>query len=294
MLIGVFAACTSTGKGGSGETGASTGSTAGTSGPVSTGGVFTLTSATEGDPSSAGTTGTSTTTQGVETSTGASSTTGTTEGSSTGAVDACPGLVAALTAALQADARCELLLRLDGAGVVLGWHSECGPKPEMDAFDSKGALVATQCCADSGKLIGPGTSPFIYHQLPMPPSLGGVGIISNHIGAVLYDATIGLDAAGTIQTPAEWQSAEALGVGAGCDAPYMLDATSYDLTLDGPIDPPPLSPLAMNVLHGAIGATALPKALAQVSVDRVVVVGYQAQFEAEGESFVVLFEISHP
>lgn len=292
MLIGVLAACTSTNKGGSGETGTGTGGTGGTSGPVSTGGVFTLTSATEGDPSSAGTTTTiSTSTSGMETSTGTSST-GTTGGSSTGAVEVCPSLIADLSAALQADARCELLLRLDESGALLGWHSACGPLPAMDIFDSKAALLATQCCADSGKLIGTGTSPFIYHQLPMPPQAGGVGIISNHLGAVLYDATIGLDAAGTILTPDAWQAPEALGVGADCGAPFVFDATTYDLTLDGLMDPPPLSPLAMNLLHGAIAATALPKALGPVIVERTIALGYQEQFETKAQSYVVLFELT--
>ena len=292
MLIGVLAACTSTNKG-SGETGTGTGGTGGTSGPVSTGGVFTLTSATEGDPSSAGTltTTTSMTTSGTETSTGTSAT-GTTGGSSTGAVDVCPGLIADLSAALQADARCELLLRLDDSGALLGWHSACGPLPAMDTFDSKAALLATQCCAESGKLIGPGTSPFIYHQLPMPPQAGGVGIISNHLGAVLYDATIGIDAAGTIQTPNAWQGPEALGVGADCGAPFVFDATTYDLTLDGLMDPPPLSPLAMNLLHEAIAATALPKALGPVIVERTIALGYQEQFETKVQSYVVLFELT--
>jgi hypothetical protein len=295
MLVGAPLACTPGGKGEPGESSGSSGSSGATGEQVSTGGVFTLTSATEGEASSAGTMGT--TMPDMETSTGASSTgmTATTEegSGSTGAVDPCPGLVAELAAGLQADARCELLLRFDGEGALLGWHNACGPVPAMDMFDSKGAFEATKCCTDGGKLIGPGTSPFIYHQLPLDPSLGGVGIVSNHIGALLYDATIGVDAAGTISMPDTWQSPEALGVGAGCAAPFALMATTYDLVLDGPMDPPPLPPLVMKGLGDAIAATALPGALGQVVIDRAVVVGYQEQFETPGASYVLLFEISH-
>jgi len=293
MLVGTLEACTPGGKGDSDETVGSTGSTGSTGGTgeqVSTGGVFTLTSATEGEASSAGTMGEQS--QGVETSTGATSSTGTTDegsSSSTGPVDLCPGLVAELTAALEADARCELLLRFDGVGALLGWHSACGPVPAMDMFDSKSAFEATKCCAD-GMLIGAETSPFIYYQLSVKPALGGLGIVSNHIGAVLYDATIGVDAAGTILLPDMWQSPEALGVGAGCDAEFTLMATSYDLTTD---TAEPLGLMVTTMLGDSIAATALPTALGQAVIDRAIAVGYQEQFQTGGSSFVLLLEISH-
>lgn len=290
-MLGLLAACLPNGQYEPGDT--STGSSSGgTDEPLSTGGVFTLTSATEGDASSHGT-GT-TDTSGTETASDTETATGTTtEGSSsTGAVDPCPDLVAQLTTVLAAEERCELLLRFDDGGALLGWHSECGPTPMLDTFNSKSALEATQCCKD-GKLIGPGTSPFIYHQLPFAPVSGGVAVISNHLGAVLYDATIGVDAAGTILVPGEWQSPASLGVGAGCDAAFSLDATSHDLSVEGPLDPPPLAPAVLELLADSVAATALPTALGQVVIDRALALGYQAKFETPGSSYVLLLEISH-
>lgn len=298
MLVGVLEACLQSGKGETGETGATTGSTGGSGEQVSTGGVFTLTSITEGEASSAATMGmTGMTTAGMETSTettstGTSSTTDE-DTSSTGVMDVCPGIVTELSAALLADARCELLLRFDAEGTVLDWHSACGPVPAMEVFSSKTALEATSTCLDSGKLIGPGTSPFLYHQLPLPPALGGVGIVSNHIGALVYDATIGVDEDGSVVAPLAWQGAPLLGVGAGCAGEFTLDATSYNLLLDGPDDPPALSPMVMTMLSASIAATALPAALGQVVVERALAVGYQGQFKTGGSSYVVLLELSH-
>ena len=294
-LLGL-AACTLAGTGEPTETGSSGAtSTSGTDDSVTaTGGVFTLTSVTEGDESSAGTMGTTDATTTTATATTDAETTGTTaEGSSTstGEPDVCPGLIADLTTALTAGARCELLLRVDDKGAPLGWHSVCGAVPGVEVYSSKDAIGATSCCMDA-KLIGADASPFIFHQQPIPPKAGGVAIVSNHLGAVVFDGTIGVGALGTISIPAAWQSPESLGVGAGCGGEFTLTAITFDLSLGGPMDPPPLNPDALKLVSEGVAATALPAALGQVVIDRTVVLGYEAEYEAPGSTFVVLLELS--
>ncbi len=300
-LLGL-AACTLAGTGEPTETGSSgTSSTSGTDDSVTaTGGVFTLTSVTEGDESSAGTMGTTdaTTTTGTATATATGTTdaetTGTTaevSSTSTGEPDVCPGLIADLTTALTAGARCELLLHVDDKGALLGWHSVCGAVPGVEMYSSKDAIGATSCCMDA-KLIGADASPFIFHQQPIPPKAGGVAIVSNHLGAVVFDGTIGVGALGTISIPAAWQSPESLGVGAGCGGEFTLTAITFDLTQGGPMEPPPLNADALKLVSEGVAATALPAALGQVVIDRTVVLGYEAKYEAPGSTFVVLFELS--
>ncbi len=255
-----------------------------------TGGVFTVTGIGGDEQSSAETMGATGTTVVEETTTVAETSESST---STGELDPCPGLIAELTTVLTAGERCDLLVRVDEKGALQGWHSTCGPVPAVDTYNSKTAIEATSCCAD-GKLIGPGTSPFIFHQLPVGPVPGGVAIISNHLGTVLYEATIGVDAAGTTSTPIEWQSPEALGVAAGCGGEFALAMTTYDLMLDAVMDPPPLNMTARKLLASSIAATALPAALAQVVLDRALVLGYQTKFKGPGASFLLLFELSRP
>ena len=296
-LLGL-AGCTLAGTGEPETSSSSSGtSTSGSEEPeTATGGVFTVTSIGEdetiGTPSTTvaeQTTAaeeTTTVAETADTSTGESST-------STGEPDLCPGLIADLTSALTAGERCDLLLRVDEKGALLGWYSACGVVPAVDTYSSKTAIEATQCCAD-GKLIGPGTSPFIFHQLPVGPVPGGVAIISNHLGTVLYEATIGVDAAGTISTPIEWQSPGALGAAADCGGEFVLPMTTYDLMLDAVLDPPPLNMTARKLLANSTAATALPAVLKQVVIDRALVLGYQAKFKGPGASFLLLFELSHP
>jgi len=295
LLLGL--ACT---RAGTSETAESSGGSGpGTSGTdesvTATGGVFTVTSATEGDESSAGTTGATTgTTTGTETTTTTTTMMETTaEGSSTstGEPDLCPGLVAELTAALTAGARCQLLLQVDDMGALLGWHSVCGAIPPGDKYTSKSAIGATSCCKE-GKLIGTGESPFIYHQQPVAPETGGVAIVSNHLGAVVLDAAIGLDAAGTISTPATWQDPGALGAAADCGGTFTLTAATYDLSQGGPLDPPPLDPALLESITAAIATSALPAALEQVVVVRTIILGYEAKFMAPGSTVVLLLELS--
>lgn len=247
--------------------------------PMTTsGGIFTLTSVTEGDPTSEGT---ATTTTGDETTTVAPGST------STGEVDPCPGLIAGLAPALTAAARCELALRIDGAGAILGWASTCVDQPAM-TYDDKSAFEATQCCSENSALLSPdGQSPWVYHRVPMDPELGGVAVISNHIGAVVYDATIGVAGSGTISVPPDWQDPSALGDGAGCSGSFDLGAQTYDLILGGPLGDPDV-----DLLTTAIEATALPTAIEQAAtVDGVLALGYEAEYMKPGTTFVVLIEL---
>lgn len=271
-------ACTPPNTGGTtGDASSSGGGEPSTSGvdPLTTsGGVFTLTSVTEGDPTSEGTTTATATTGPDETS--------------TGEPDPCPALVDGLVAALAGGPHCELLLRIDGAGGILGWYAACGDVPAMP-FDDKSAYQATQCCMDDGMLVSPdGESPFIYLQVPTPPLLGGVAIITNHIGEVVYDATIGVDEAGTISIPEELQAPSALGDGAGCSAGFELAATGYDLIAGGP-----LAGADVDLLTASIVATAVPAAIDQFgTIDRTLAIAYEAQFQKPGTTYLVLFELS--
>ena len=293
-LLGL-AACTPPGSGDPAETGSSSGASTSSTEPslTGTGGVFTVTSITGSEESSAGTTVAETATTIAETTVATESTSTFGSSTSTGETDPCQGLIAGLTTALTKGARCELLLRVDDDGTLLDWDSACGEVPAGDTYSSKTAIEATSCCGD-GKLIGPGTSPFIFHQLPMAPNPGGLAIISNHLGAVVFEATIGVDALGTISTPALWQDSGLLGVGAGCDGIFALPMTTYDLSQGGVVDPPPLGMAAQQLLASSIAATALPAALEQVVVDRALVLGYQEKFEGPGSSFLVLIEVSKP
>lgn len=253
--------------------------TSGVVDPMTTsGGIFTLTSVTEGDPTSDGTA----TTMGDET------TTATPGSTSTGEVDPCPGLIAGLVPALTAAARCELALRIDGAGTILGWASTCVDRPAM-VYDDKSAFEATQCCSENSALLSPdGQSPWVYHRVPMAPELGGVAVISNHIGAVVYDATIGVEGPGTISVPPDWQDPSALGDGAGCSGSFELGAATYDLIAGAP-----LGGADVDLLTAAIEATALPAAIDQAAtVDGVLALAYEAEYQKPGTTFVVLVELS--
>lgn len=241
------------------------------SGPIQT-----VTSDTDPDPTGSST-ATSDATSGGSSSSGDDDTT-------TG--DACPGIVAALAQSLSADARCQLLLALDADAGLVGWHAVCGAVPPGDAYDEKSALGATACCAE-GSFLNP-SSPFVVYFPPADPIEGGVAIVSNHLGAVVFDATIGTANAGTISVPGKWSPVDQLGVGAGC-SPDGVDLTGLQSFHAGDGE----TPVGFaDKVSAAIDASALPAALAgAATIDRAVLLGYEAQDKAPS-SYVLLLELS--
>lgn len=237
------------------------------SGPIQT-----VTSDTDPDP-----TGSATATSDESSSSGGSGDT------TTG--DACPGIVDALAQALSAGPRCQLLLELDADAALLGWHAVCGDVPQSDVYDEKSALTATACCADGGFLSN--MSPFVVYLPPADPVEGGVAIVSNHLGAVVFDATIGIAMAGTISVPDMWSPVDKLGVGAGCSA-QDVDLTgleSFHAGGETPVD-------FEASVAAAINATALPAALAgAATIDRAVLLGYEDHDKAPS-SYLLLLELS--
>ena len=255
------------------------------------------TSGGEGTSSSGGAPTTSTTedppavsTGGIQTVTSATGSTGTDE--STG-VDACTAAVASLTQTLTAQPRCSLLLHFASDGAVLGWHATCGEAPTEAMYDAQSGLQATSCCVEGGSLLNPDSgSPFIYHAPVMATVPGGLGVVSNHVGAVLFDATIGAEGPGTISRPARWDSPESLGVGIGCPAEAYTfpNPRTYHARTGGP-----LADAAVDQLAAAIGATALPDALAAgVTVDLVAIVGYEAMYQSTATTHVAVLELRAP
>ncbi|MBK7827786.1 hypothetical protein [Nannocystis sp.] len=199
--------------------------------------------------------------------------------------DACTGIVDALALALSADARCQLLLALDADAGLVGWHAVCGAVPPADVYDAKSALTATACCADGMFLQD--VSPFVVYFAPADPAEGGVAIVSNHLGAVVFDATIGIANPGTISVPDTWSPVDMLGVGAGCsDQGVDLTGLQSFHAGDGEI------PVGFEAKVGeAIDATALPAALAgAATIDRAVLLGYEDHDKAPS-SYLLLLEL---
>ncbi len=203
-------------------------------------------------------------------------------------VATCAERIAGVTAQLMKGPRCSLLVHIapDGA---LEWHAACAPVPAEPVYNGESVREETVCCKD-GALIGPDASPFIVHQLPAPPTAGGLAIFSNHTGARVFEATIGVEQP-SISHPLAWQVSSLIGLGEGCGAPFTLDAASYDLVVD-PSDPPPLGAAVLQQLSDTIATTVLPTALESVVVDRAFAIGYVEESGAAEPAFLVLFELS--
>ena len=221
------------------------------------------------------------------------SSTGDPSGSSTGdpsTGDACPGLIDAVAQKLTGP-RCELLLVFDSEAALVGWHSACGEVPAPDIYDEKSALEATACCGDGGFLNDPITSPFVVFLPPQDPQSGGVAIVSNHLGAVVFEGSIGIDQAGTISVPDPLGPATGLADVGDCST----DSFSFPALASYHAGPGELAPDLEGKLAAAVAASLLPAALGQAgaTVDRGVLLGYEDQAGA-ASSYVVLLELSAP
>lgn len=236
--------------------------------------IQTVTSETDADPT------TSSTGSGAETDTDP-----TTGDPDTG--DVCPGLVGGIADMLTGP-RCELVLRFTGDTALAGWHIACGEVPGADTYDEKSALEATKCCGDGVFLNDPIVSPFVVFLPPMDPADGGVAVVSNHLGTVVFDASVGIDGPGTISVPKPLGPADALADPDACSAAaFTFTGLAVYRAGDGN-NPPDLE----TTLAAAIEATVLPAALAQAgaTVDRGVLVGYTDQ--GQDESYVLVLELS--
>lgn len=280
FVLAALCACV-TPQGGTTSSGSSSSSSSGAEStsedpPPDTDPIQTVTSETDANPTSSSTTdltGDSTTTSTSDTSTG----------------EVCPGIVDAVAQKL-AGARCSLLLTFDSEAAIFGWHSVCGDVPASDVYDEKSALDAATCCADGGFLNGDIIeSPFVVYLSPMAPMDGGVAIVSNHLGMVVFEGSIGADAPGTISVPDPLSPAGALADTGGCaGAGFSFPALASYHAGQGSI-PPDLE----ASLKASIEATLLPAALAQAGavVDRSVLLGYEDHGGA-ATTYVVLLELS--
>ncbi len=294
----MLAACTpvpaaTTGADSSESSGAETSSTA-SSDPVTsaTGGIQTVTSESESLGTTDEPTSGNATTESTASSTTTMSTTSgdpsTGEDTTTGA-QACPAVIDALTAALTAGPRCDLVVQIDGDGVVLGWGAACGDTPGTPLTE-KTAKQTTDCCQESGTLLNDGGSPFLIHDAVAEGMDGALAIVSNAIGGRVFETTIGAAGPGTISAP-QWQ-AGGLGVGDDCSRTSFgfANTASYNADLGGG-----LSPDVLAVLADAIGTTALPAVFgAGVDVDLSVVIGYKPELDAAAPVYLVLLELSAP
>lgn len=208
---------------------------------------------------------------------------------STGEPFTCEQRAEMMATALKSGPRCELLVHLEGA-VVMEWIYSCGEVPAMPVYTGETAPGATSCCYEQGQLVGPDESPFIIHKLPASPDPGGLAIVSNHLGARIFDEEIETAKPSLIH-PLAWQSAESAGVGEGCSAPFTLDAASFDLRAD-PLAPPPLAADVLASLSDAIAGSVIPTALQAVTVDRTVVISYQEKIGTPEPAVLIMFELS--
>ena len=260
-----------------------------------TGGIQTVTSASESagtndEPTSGSATTESTMTSATTMTTMTTMTTATTstgDGDTTTGVEACPAVIDALTAALTAGPRCDLVVQVDGGGLVLGWGAVCGDTPGVP-FTEKTASQATDCCQDTGTLLNDGASPFLIHDAVAQGMDGGLAIVSNAVGGRVFETTIGADGPGTISAP-EWKAA-GLGVGDGCSRTSFgfANTPTYNADLGGA-----LSPDILTVLADALETTALPAVFAAgIDVDLSVVIGYKPELAAAAPVYLVLLELS--
>lgn len=233
--------------------------------------IQTVTSETDADPTTSSTGGTD-----ADTSTGDPDT-----------GDVCPGLVTGVADMLTGP-RCEVVLRFSGDSALQGWHVACGEVPGADTYDEKSALAATKCCGEGVFLNDPIVSPFVVFLPAMDPVDGGVAVVSNHLGTVVFDASIGIDGPGTISVPKPLGPADALADPGACSAAGFTFADPAVFRAGDGSNPPDLE----TSLAAAIEATILPAALGQAgaTVDRSVVVGYTDQ--GQDESYVVVLELS--
>jgi len=202
-------------------------------------------------------------------------------------VEACPAVLDALLAALTAGPHCDLVVQIDGGGVVLGWGAACGVTPGV-LLTEKTASQETDCCQDSGTLLNDGFSPFLIHDAVAQGMDGALAIVSNAIGGRVFETTIGADGPGTISAP-EWRTA-GLGVGEDCSRTSFIftNPPTYNADLGGG-----LSPDILKVLAKALATTALPAVFAaSVDVDLSVVIGYKPELAAAAPVYLVLLELS--
>lgn len=207
----------------------------------------------------------------------------------TDTADICPGIVSGVADMLTGP-RCELVLRFDSASALQDWHVACGEAPANDLYDAKSALEATSCCINGVYLNSdPIVSPFVVYVMPMDPMNGGVAVVSNHLGAVVFDATLGIDAPGTISVPKPLSPGDALADPGDCSAASFSFA---ELTAHHAGDGNNADDIEAT-LTAAIEATVLPAALAQAgaTVDRSVLVGYEDQ-GMPATTYILVLELS--
>lgn len=193
-----------------------------------------------------------------------------------------------------AGARCSVVLGFDSAGALTGWHSVCGEVPGGDPITEKDALGATKCCSEGGVFLnvpdmeGMIASPFVVHLAPVDPTDGGVAIISNHLGGVAFEGSIGSAGPGTISIPDAWKPAADLADAGECTgAGFAQSFTSYHAG-DGNNEPD-----IEATVSAAIDASLLPDAMMQAgaTVDRGVLLGYEDSAGAPTR-YIVLLELS--
>lgn len=192
---------------------------------------------------------------------------------------------------------CSVVLRLHHETLeLLGYQSTCAPYGDT-RLDESQARDLTQCCASAGTPLDPpdpandddDDQPWVFHATPdTPEELGAVAVVSTHIAALVFEATIARDGVGGIVHPDPWYEPSALGAGCGM-VPMPEALRSHDLVEGGAIAEDRLS-----AVWGVVGSTAVPFAMAVVGEPRrAAVLRYPRRVDAFDPStaeYVVVIE----
>jgi hypothetical protein len=203
----------------------------------------------------------------------------------------CESEIAALIPLVaESEGGCSVLVRVHHETLmILGYQSTC-TEPRDEALDEAQARALTECCASAGTAVETpeGMGPWVFHAEPAEGELGHAAIVSSHIGALVFEATIGRgEAPGDITFPEAW--VEAQGLGESCGSTPELELSSYDLVEGGVVDD-----ARLREVWSVVGSTALPIAMSVAGeLQRVVVVRYPrtvSDFDASTAEYMVVIE----
>jgi hypothetical protein len=171
---------------------------------------------------------------------------------------ACETEVAALIPSVtRPDGTCSVLVRVHHETLtLLGYQPMCAELPD-DALDEPQARALTDCCASAGTALPPADdwAPWGFHAAPTEDEPGHAAIVSSHVGARVFEATIGRgEVSGEIAFPEAW--VEGTSLRPGCDPVPMPELASHDLVEGGGV-----ADERLRGVWSVVGSTALPLAM---------------------------------
>ena len=191
----------------------------------------------------------------------------------------------------RSDGGCSVLVRVHHeTRTILGYQPTCAAVPD-EPLDEAQARALTECCGSTGTALAEPEDggPWVFWAAPGDGEPGEVSVVSSHVGARIFEASVGQGSAtGELSFPEVWAGPQ--GLGEGCSAVTTPDPVSYDLVEGGS----PLPAERAREVWGVVGSTALPLAMSTVGeLRRIVVIRYPRtidELDPSTAEFMVVIE----